>query len=329
MRPVTAHLGAGVPAQLCGSETRRRRARVHLDDAGPTVAPGAVGTTTDLAAELNLAGFVRTDPHGLTVEVEGRAGSVTEFLQRLSAAPYGACWSSGGELAPLGAAEFAVLAVSARRTAATAHRGTDVALCAACVEVLFDRTHRRFLDPTIGCPACRRNGEERRSELRLIGVDGRPIEGNPLQSAMALLLVGGRIVATRDPLRTRFFADATRPAAVAALGAMRVRAPERRMVVLCPDVEWARRLAVVDEAEATALTSCRNPVLLLEPLPVGPARELAPPDAPLPVTLPGCGMTHLMARAAARPLAYLDLPPGAAQAGGPPAIGTLFAERDV
>jgi hydrogenase maturation factor HypF (carbamoyltransferase family) len=328
MGPVTAHLGVSVPAQVAGPETRRRRARVHLDGGGPAVVPVALGATTDLAAELGLGGFVRADPHGLTVEVEGGSVSVTEFLRRISAGPHGPCWSSGGELAPLGAPEFAVLAVSARRTAAAAHRGTDVALCAACVVVLFDRAHLRFLDPTIGCPACRPDGGEGRSKLRLVGVDGRPIEGNPLKSAMALLLVGGRIVATRDALRTRFFADATRPAAVAALAAMTARTPESRMVVLCPDVEWARRLAVVDEAEAAALTSRRNPVLLLEPLPVGPARELAPPDSQLPVTLPGCGMTHLMARAAARPLAYLDLPAvvGAEPGASAPAIGMLLAE---
>ena len=327
---MTAHLGVSVPAQHSGPETRRRRARAYLDDAAPEVTPVVVATATDLAAELGLGGFVRTDPHGITVEIEGRAGSVTEFLRRISAGPSGACWSYAGELAPLGAAEFAVLAVPALRTAAAAHRGTDVALCAACVEVLFDRTHLRFLDPTIGCPACRRDGQDRRSELRLVGVDGRPIEGNPLKGAMALLLVRGRIVATRDALRTRFFADATRPAAVAALKAMTARTPESRLVVLCPDLEWARRLAVVDEAEAAALASRRNPVLLLEPLPVGPARELAPPEAQLPVTLPGCGMTHLMARAAGRPLAYLDRPVArAGQAGIAPASGTLFAERDV
>jgi hypothetical protein len=69
-------------------------------------------------------------------------------------------------------------------------------------------------------------------------------------------------------------------------------------------------------------------VLLLEPLPVGPARKLAPRDSQLPVTLPGCGMTHLMARAAARPLAYLDLPAvvGAEPGASAPAIGMLLAE---
>ncbi len=140
---------------------------------------------------------------------------------------------------------------------------------------------------------------------------------------MALLLVGGRIVATRDAHRTRLYADATRPAAVAALTALTDQVSEARLVVLCPDVDWARRLAVVDEAEAVALTSRRNPVLLVEPLPVGPARDLTPPDGLLAVTLPGCGMTHVMARAAARPLAYLDLGPAAVAS----AIGTLFAER--
>lgn len=331
MGPVTADLGLAMPAQICEPEAKLRRARVHLDGAGPLVAPTAARTVTQLAGELGLGGFVRTDPHGVTVEVEGRAGPVADFLRRIAAGELGAGWGPGGELAPLGAGEFAVLAVSARRTAAAAHRGTDVALCVTCVSALFDRDHPRFLDPAIGCPGCRPDlTGSARSRLRLVDDAGRPIEGNPLKSAMALLLVGGRIVATGDALRTRFFVDATRPAAVASLAAL-ARPGETRMVALCPDVEWARRLAVVDEAEAGALVSRRNPVLLLEPLPVGPARELTPPDSRLAVTLPGCGLTHLMARAAARPLAYLDLPTpaGSGHAAFAPAIGMLFAEPDI
>jgi hypothetical protein len=63
--------------------------------------------------------------------------------------------------------------------------------------------------------------------------------------------------------------------------------------------------------------------VLVEPHPVGPALDLTPPDALLALTLPGCGMTHVMARLAARPLAYLDLPAGSSSE---PATGTLFAE---
>ncbi len=332
---MTAHLDLAASAPAPELDAGRRRARVHLDDAGPLPVHAVVTAVAESAARWGLGGFARTDPHGLTVEVEGRAAAVTNFLSRISAGPMADCWSPGGELAPLGATEFAVLAVSAQRTAATAHRGSDVGLCAACVETLFDRTHPRFLDPTLGCPACRRGADHgSRSELRLVDPTGRDIEGNPLKSAMALLLVGGRILATRDDRRTRLYVDATRPAALAALGAFTDRSPEGRLVALCPDIEWARRLAVVDEAEAATLSSRRNPVLLVEPLPVGPARDLAAPDSPLAVTLPGCGMTHLMARAAARPLAYLDLPAAAATprtgsgpAGVAGAIGTLFADR--
>lgn len=348
---MTAQLDLAAPAPTTatstGTGTGRRRTRAHLDNGGPIAAPAVVSAVTDLAVELGLGGFVRTDPHGVTVEVEGRGVAVAAFLARISAGPFGACWTPGGELAPLGASEFGVLAVSARRTAAAAHRGFDVALCEGCVETLFDRAHPRFLDPTIGCPGCRRGADagaanEARSELHLIDVAGRPIEGNPLKSAMALLLVGGRIVATRDAHRTRLYVDATRPAAVAALAALTDRATEGRLVALCPDVDWARRLAVVDEAEAGALTTRRNPVLLVEPLPVGPARDLTPPGGLLALALPGCGMTHLMARAAARPLAYLDLPTvaGSGSTGTSTgkststqpvvvagAIGTLFADR--
>jgi hydrogenase maturation protein HypF len=344
---VTAQLDLAAPTSPTGIDPGRRRARAQLDNGGPIAVHAVVTSVTDLAGELGLGGFVRTDPHGVTVEVEGRAGAVAAFLARISAGPFGACWTPGGELAPMGAGEFAVLAVSARRTAAAAHRGFDVSLCAACVEVLFDRAHPRFLDPTIGCPGCRRGDTagldgEQRSELRLIDPAGRDIEGNPLKSAMALLLIAGRILATRDAQRTRLYADATRPAAVAALAALTDQAGEARLVALCPDVAWVRRLALLDEAEAAALTSRRGPVLLVEPHPVGPARDLTPPNGLLAVTLPGCGMTHLMARAAARPLAYLDLPEvagtepigpstgsptGAGPVGVASAIGTLFAQR--
>ena len=338
---MTAPFDLAAPGPAPELDAGRRRARIHLDDAGPFPVHGVVSAVAESAARLGLGGFARTDPHGLTVEVEGRAAAVTHFLGRLAGGPLAACWTPGGELAPLGASEFAVLAVSAQRTAATAHRGSDVGLCAACVETLFDRTSPRFLDPAIGCPACRR-GEESglRCALRLVDAGGSDIEGNPLKSAMALLLVGGRVLATRDARRLRLYADATRPAAVGALATVTDRSTEGRLVVLCPDVEWARRLALVDDAEAAALSSRRNPVLLVEPLPVGPARDLTPPGSPLAVTLPGCGMTHLMARAAARPLAYLDLPPVVGTAatdavppamglGIAPAIGTLFAERVV
>jgi hydrogenase maturation protein HypF len=322
---VTAQLHVAAPAPAAPTATGRRRVRAHLDGSVPMVIHATIADVTAATEELELGGFLRTDPHGLTVEVEGRGAAVAEFFRRLAVGPGATCWTSGGELAPMGASEFAVLAVSAQRTAATAHRGSDIGLCAACVAALFDPAHPRFLDTTIGCGACRREGADRdvRHRLRLIDNVGNDVEGHPLRSAMTILLLGGRVMATRDPLRTRLYADATRPTAVASLLSL-VRTNESRLVALCPTLEWARRLAVLDAAEQAALTSPRNPVVLLEPQPVGPALDLTPPDSLLAVTLPGCGMTHLMARAAARPLAYVDLPAGSAVE---PAIGTLFAEQ--
>jgi len=316
------HLAAPAPAT---SGTARRRARVHLDGTGPALIHPTIADVTAAAAELALGGFVRADAHGVTVEVEGREVAVAEFLRRLPTGPDGACWVPGGELAPMGASEFAVLAVSAQRSAPTAHRGSDIGLCPTCVAALFDKAHPRFLDPTIGCSACRRDGgghPDARHQFRLVDSTGNDIDGHPLRSGMTILLLGGRILATRDALRTRLYADATRPAAVALLLAL-LRSTEGRLVALCPNPEWARRLARLDDAEAAALSSPRNPVVLVEPQPVGPALDLTSPDGLLAVTLPGCGMTHVMARLAARPLAYLDLPAGSA---GAPAIGTLFAE---
>lgn len=224
----------------------------------------------------------------------------------------GAGWSEGGELPPLGAGEFAVLAVSARRTALAAHRGSDVALCESCVAALFDPADPRHGDPFAGCVGCRRGQDSQAGaaarSLGLRDAAGREFPGGALSGANTLLMAG-RIVAVRLPDRYRLYADATRPAAVGAIGALTDRVRDGRLVALCPDLEWARRLAVLSPAEAEALASRRNPVLLVEPLGGGPAADLTPPDSLLALMLPGCGLTHLLARAAGRPLAFVDLAP--------------------
>lgn len=318
MGPVTVHLE---PETL-------RRARVDLDGSGRIADRATVSDVAEAAIEYGLTGFLRTGPNGTSVEIEGTAASITSFLQRIAAS--GLRWSSAGELEPVGGTEFAVLVLpAARRPSAPTSAPADVALCPACVEALFDRGHARFLDPTIGCANCRGDVREAaRSALRLVDPANRDIEGNPLKSAMTILLLGGRILATRDGKRVRLYADATRPAAVAALlGAMRTT--EGRLVALCPDLEWAHRLAVLDEAATVALASPANPAVSADPQPVGPALDLTSSDGKVAVTLPGDGMTHLMARAAARPLAYLDLPVGTGPEIAELAIGTLFAERAI
>lgn len=332
---MTAQPGAEVPAPAVAGGGLRRRARVHLETPPPAVLPGVVGTVTGLATELGLGGFVRTDAHGVTVEVEGPADEVAAFLEEIGLGLVGIepglIWDEGGELPPLGATEFAVLAVSARRTAAAAHRGSDVALCEACVRALFDPADPRHGDPFLRCAGCRRDGPEPVGErsLRLLDARGTDFPGDPLAGA-GTLLMAGRIVAVRLPDRYRLYADATRPAAVAAIGALTDRVRDGRRVALCPDIGWAGRLAVLSDAEIEALSSRRNPVLLVEPLSGGPADDLTPPHSLLALTLPGCALTHLLARGAGRPLAFVDLPPWPANVPSvavPPAIGVLHADR--
>lgn len=298
----------------------------------------AVTKVTTVAAGLGLGGFVRTDRHGATLELEGPAevlGDLVELLGRTENGP----WVGGGELPPLGATEFAVLAVSARRTAAAAHRGSDVALCPECVAGLTDPDDPRYRDPFAGCPLCQRSdaGSETGVEtagarasrvLRLRDATGAETDGEPVAGA-ATLLLAGRIVAVRDPSRYRLLGDATRPAVVATLAALAGQARGRRVVALCPDPEWVRRLAVVDDTDLVSLAGRRNPVLLVEPQPAGPAADLARTDPLLAVTLPGCALTHLLTGAVGRPLAYLDSPawPTAlAAAAVAPAVGVLCVE---
>lgn len=305
-----------------------RRARVHLEAPLPVVGHRAVVEITELATRLELGGYVRTDAHGVTAEIEGPADAVADVLAVIRTQP-GAAWIEGGELPPLGTNEFAVLAVSARRTALAAHRGSDVALCGACVAALFDPADPHHGDPFGGCVGCRRGQDSPGAgPLRLRDSSGAEFDGDPLAAAITLLM-GGRIVAVRLPDRYRLYADATRPAAVAAISVLTDRMRAGRVVALCPDLEWAGRLAVLCPAEVEALRSRRNPVLLVEPVAGGPAADLTPPDSLLAITLPGCGLTHRLARAAARPLAFVDLPPWPAEFASTavaPASGVLHAE---
>ncbi len=110
-----------------------------------------------LALELGLAGFVRNDPTGVIVEVEGEADRVDRFVTRVQerrAAALArrrvtghACRVEGGA-----ASGFAILE-SGRGRAATAI-GADSAVCACCLRELFTPTDRRYRYAFINCTHC-------------------------------------------------------------------------------------------------------------------------------------------------------------------------------
>ena len=152
-----ARAGRGVmdgtlrPGPASGTATRRAHVRVE----GVVQGVGFRPFVHRLAAELQLAGFVRNDARGVEVEAEGPADAVGRFLERLAA-----------DAPPLARVE----AVRARDVAARGGRGfaiagsaggapaalvtADAATCDDCLAELFDPADRRFRYPFVNCTNC-------------------------------------------------------------------------------------------------------------------------------------------------------------------------------
>jgi hydrogenase maturation protein HypF len=110
-----------------------------------------------LAGELGLAGFVRNDPGGVVLEVEGVPAAVDSFLARLaSEAPALASVERvvPEDLAPTGAAGPFAIAPSDAAGEPTALVSPDVATCGPCLAELLDPGDRRYRYPFVNCTDC-------------------------------------------------------------------------------------------------------------------------------------------------------------------------------
>ena len=109
-----------------------------------------------LATEMGLAGWVLNSSAGLVAEVEGAAGLLPRFLERLEAEKPPAAVVLAREvsmLAPAGYTRFDVVASdgAAARTAAVL---PDLATCPECLAELNDPADRRFGYAFTNCTQC-------------------------------------------------------------------------------------------------------------------------------------------------------------------------------
>ena len=109
-----------------------------------------------LASELALAGWVRNDARGVTIEVEGERSRIDRMVRRLTAdSPARARVDSvvveSCALAQAGLG-FAILESGAGRVATAI--GPDGAICAECLDDLFDPTGRRYRYAFTNCTHC-------------------------------------------------------------------------------------------------------------------------------------------------------------------------------
>lgn len=109
-----------------------------------------------LAVEVGLHGHVSNTAAGATIEVEGSAAAVDDFLRRLPAELPPLAFFTRMEVAavdPSGEAGFKILP-SRRDARASALIAADVATCSDCLRELLDPADRRFGYPFINCTNC-------------------------------------------------------------------------------------------------------------------------------------------------------------------------------
>jgi hydrogenase maturation protein HypF len=132
----------------------RIRLRIRLEGTvqGVGLRPFAQG----LAARLRLAGFVRNDPEGAELEVEGDPDAVLGFVERLQreAPPLAELRALRSQrIAPRGERGFAILA-SRRDGESRALVAPDAATCPACLAEISDPADRRHRHAFGNCTHC-------------------------------------------------------------------------------------------------------------------------------------------------------------------------------
>jgi hydrogenase maturation protein HypF len=176
------------------------------------------------------------------------------------------------------------------------------ALCAACRAEYEEPADRRFHAEPIACPECGPRLEFVDLAQGPAGPEG--VAAESAVSAAVAALRGGRIVAIRGLGGFQLACDATDPVAVRRLRERKAR-EAKPFAVMVPDLDVARALCGVDDAEAALLGSPRAPIVLLrgrDRARVGLAPEVAPGLDSLGVMLPSTPLHHLLLRAFGRPL---------------------------
>lgn len=109
-----------------------------------------------LAGELELAGWIRNDDDGVTIEVEGDAASLPRFVDRLSAdrPPASLLYAVDRRFVPVeGASSFEILP-SESRGEPRAWILPDLATCPDCRDDVLDPANRRHRYPFTNCTHC-------------------------------------------------------------------------------------------------------------------------------------------------------------------------------
>lgn len=169
----------------------------------------------------------------------------------------------------------------------------DFPLCPACRAEYEDPKDRRFHAQATACPQC---GPRAWLAPGLDG-DAPPSNLDPVAAAAAMLL-RGKVVAIKGLGSWHLCCDATQPAAVARLRALKRRS-RKPLALMAGNLEVVKRYTTVHAEEARALGAPSAPIVLLPRRPPPPnvpalADEVAPGQRNLGFMLPATPLHHLL-----------------------------------
>ena len=171
-------------------------------------------------------------------------------------------------------------------------------MCPACRREYLDPRDRRFHAEPTACPACG-------PRLTLLDSSGRTLGVTDAIREAATALRAGRIVAVKGLGGYHLVCDATVSGVVSELRRRKAR-DAKPLAVMVGNLETARRLCVVSEAEADLLQSAARPIVLLErrrpPGAPALAAEVAPRLGHLGLMLPYTPLQHLLLEHVDHPL---------------------------
>ena len=254
-----------------------------------------------LAASLDLTGFIRNSTIGVEIEVQGNSVNIATFTNDLQNSPPPlACINSFEQQhLPMVEQETSFTILPSQHDLSEIAIPPDIATCPQCLAEFNDPHNRRYLHPFINCTDCGprwtivtaipydrpfttmsgftlcvecaaeyENPLDRRFHAQPIAcpVCGPtlhllPDHPAPLDQACKLLATG-KIVAIKGLGGFHLAADACNNEAIARLRQLKQR-DEKPFAVMVPNLETARKLAVLSEMEAQLLSSPEAPLVIV------------------------------------------------------------------
>ena len=161
-------------------------------------------------------------------------------------------------------------------------------LCPACRAEYEDPADRRFHAQPVACPVCG-------PRLELVDRHGERLEGDPLETAIAMLKAG-RILAIKGIGGYHLAVDAGNDAALRELRRRKQR-DEKPFALMVPGLEQCEALVMMEKRERRLLTAPERPIVIMPRLADAPVSPLvAPANGYLGVMLPSSPLHHLLLR---------------------------------